>query len=101
MQTQYYLLLILNLRQTAGRVDVPALLQQLLDNQNIYQPTIVFTEYAGHATEIARQAAADGIPVVCAVGGDGTVNEVARGLTRTQTALAILPRVPVTVWPAI
>lgn len=77
--------------RTSGRVDVPALLDQYLDKQK-FQPTIVYTQYAGHATEIARQAAANGITLVCAVGGDGTVNEVARGLLATPTALGILPR---------
>jgi len=77
--------------RTTGGVNVPALLDQLLDKER-YQPSVVFTQYAGHATEIARESAAEGIPVVCAVGGDGTVNEVARGLIGTHTALAILPK---------
>ena len=50
-----------------------------------------FTEHAGHATEIAAQAAADGVDIVVAVGGDGTINEVARSLVHTKTALAIIP----------
>ncbi|GEO03982.1 hypothetical protein AAE02nite_16460 [Adhaeribacter aerolatus] len=77
--------------RTKGGVNVPDLLNQLLDTEQ-YEPEIVFTRYAGHATEIASQAATAGVSVVCAVGGDGTVNEVARGLMGTQTALAILPK---------
>jgi diacylglycerol kinase (ATP) len=50
------------------------------------------TEYAGHATELAREAAAAGAQIVVAVGGDGTVNEVAAGLIGTETALGIVPR---------
>jgi len=38
------------------------------------------TEYPGHATEIARQAALDGYDVVAALGGDGTVHEIVNGL---------------------
>ncbi|KAA9338821.1 diacylglycerol/lipid kinase family protein [Adhaeribacter soli] len=53
---------------------------------------IVETEFAGHATELARQGAKDGFRVVAAVGGDGTVNEVARGLLGTRAALAIIPK---------
>jgi diacylglycerol kinase (ATP) len=53
---------------------------------------ILATEYAGHATSLARQAAREGFGAVVAVGGDGTVNEVARGLIGTDTALAIVPR---------
>ena len=53
---------------------------------------IRLTECAGHAVELARQAAADGFAVVAAVGGDGTVNEVGRGLLGTTAALGIVPQ---------
>ncbi len=49
------------------------------------------TERAGHAEDLARQAAAARYDVVFAWGGDGTINEVARALARTETALAIVP----------
>lgn len=49
------------------------------------------TKYACHATEIARQAAADKYDIVVAVGGDGTVNEVASGLVGTETKMGIIP----------
>lgn len=53
--------------------------------------TMRVTEAIGHATELARQAAAEGHATVIAVGGDGTVNEVAAGLNESQTALGIIP----------
>ena len=49
---------------------------------------ILYTEYAGHAKELAANAGTD---VVVAVGGDGTVNEVASGLVGTEKALGIVP----------
>ena len=49
------------------------------------------TREAGHATELARAAVAEGAEVVLAVGGDGTVNEVARGLLGSPAALGIVP----------
>ncbi len=52
---------------------------------------ILKTEYAGHAKELARKAANEGAEIVVAVGGDGTVNEVASGLIHTESALGIIP----------
>lgn len=49
------------------------------------------TEYAGHAEILANEAVTEGASAVIAVGGDGTVNEVARGLIKTDTALGIVP----------
>jgi YegS/Rv2252/BmrU family lipid kinase len=50
---------------------------------------VVYTEYAGHAEQLAREAEED---IVVAVGGDGTVNEVARGLIGTGKTLGIIPK---------
>lgn len=69
---------------------VTKLLRELLDLQQ-FSPTVVVTEYAGHATQLAQQFALEGYYAVVAVGGDGTVNEVACGLIGTNTALGILP----------
>lgn len=49
---------------------------------------VAFTEYAGHAEIIAREASES---VIVAVGGDGTVNEVARGVLGTDKTLGIIP----------
>lgn len=56
-----------------------------------YEVEIKRTERAGHATELASQAAREGAVAAVAVGGDGTVNEVARGIVHTETALGIIP----------
>ena len=69
---------------------LPKLIMQTLDMEQ-WLPNIVFTEYAGHATELAYQYARMGFDAVVAVGGDGTINEVARGLKDTKTALGIIP----------
>jgi diacylglycerol kinase (ATP) len=56
-----------------------------------YDYTIRFTQYAGHATLIAQQAVAEGYDVCVAVGGDGSINEVAQSLVGSNTALGIIP----------
>jgi diacylglycerol kinase family enzyme len=49
------------------------------------------TDRPRHAEDLARRAADAGAPMVLAYGGDGTYNEVARGLLGTETALGALP----------
>jgi diacylglycerol kinase family enzyme len=56
-----------------------------------YEVEAVDTEARGHATELARAAAGQGVALVVAFGGDGTVNEAANGVAGTGTALAVLP----------
>jgi YegS/Rv2252/BmrU family lipid kinase len=90
MQENDKILFILNPK--SGRksaVDVPVLIRQIMPESRF---EIIFTEFAGHATELARHGAKEGFRVVAAVGGDGTVNEVARGLLGTKSALAIIPK---------
>ncbi len=52
---------------------------------------VIYTERAGHAAEIARDAVAKEVDIAVAVGGDGTVNEIARELVHSHVALGIVP----------
>ncbi|MDO4159182.1 MAG: YegS/Rv2252/BmrU family lipid kinase [Prevotellaceae bacterium] len=75
---------------TSRKSGIPRLIEQHLD-KDFYDYSIVNTEYPGHAAEIANEAKDNGIEYVVAVGGDGTVNEVARSIVQSQTALGIIP----------
>ena len=60
-------------------------------NRDLYDFSIITTKHKGHATEIAQEYSAKKYDAVIAVGGDGTVNEIGRGLIGTNTALGIIP----------
>jgi YegS/Rv2252/BmrU family lipid kinase len=49
------------------------------------------TAGVGDATRLAREAVEQGLDLVCAIGGDGTVNETINGLAGAQVPLAIVP----------
>jgi diacylglycerol kinase (ATP) len=52
---------------------------------------VVLTERPRHATELARRAVSDGCGLVVAIGGDGTLNEVAAGLVGTPAVFGLIP----------
>lgn len=60
-------------------------------NGDFFEPEIVFTQYKGHGTELAKSFVNKGFTHVIAVGGDGTVNEIAQSLVHTNCALGIVP----------
>lgn len=87
-------LLVVNPKATATTVGMrDVLAHALASNAKL---DVVQTEARGHATSLARQAALDGLDVVVALGGDGTVNEVVNGLLADgpQAGLPSLAVVP-------
>ncbi|GGC30746.1 hypothetical protein GCM10011386_23440 [Parapedobacter defluvii] len=60
-------------------------------DMGLYDAQFVFTECAGHANQLSKEAVKDGVDLVVAVGGDGTINEIASALNGTETALGIIP----------
>jgi YegS/Rv2252/BmrU family lipid kinase len=52
---------------------------------------LVLTKRQGHATHLAKGAVHEGVDLVVVHGGDGTVNEVANGLARTDVPMGIIP----------
>ena len=52
---------------------------------------IIKTGHRGHGEDLAKAAAEAGADMVVAAGGDGTINEVGRGLLNTNAALGVIP----------
>lgn len=75
---------------TNGKEAIVRLIPQYLTPER-FETEVVYTQQSGHAASLAREATDAGTDIVVAVGGDGTVNEVARSLVHTQTALGIIP----------
>jgi len=78
----------------AGTGYQPKLEGRIIDTcvKNDVECTIEFTRDRGHATELAREAVGKDYAFVVAVGGDGTLNEVAQGLINTPMPMGIIPR---------
>lgn len=69
--------------------NVPELINKNLDT-TLFEPTIVFTDSAMHGSQLAHDAM--GLyEYIIAVGGDGTVNEIASSIAGTDTVLGIIP----------
>ena len=69
---------------------IPKLIEKYLDHSK-FDYDIAITEYRKHAKDLAIQSTREGIDIVCAVGGDGSVHEVGTALIDTCTTLAIIP----------
>jgi YegS/Rv2252/BmrU family lipid kinase len=75
---------------TNSKADLPGLIKRLLDPGE-FDSEICFTEYPRHAYELSRSAMESGFDFVAVAGGDGTMNEAASALVRSNTTLALLP----------
>jgi diacylglycerol kinase (ATP) len=69
---------------------IEKLIDQYLD-RTIFDYEIQYTKASKHATVLSKEAAANNFDIVVAVGGDGSVNEIAKGLIGSATAMAIIP----------
>lgn len=70
---------------------IPRLLEEVCKEKG-FMFSVAFTEYAGHASELTREALEEGYSCIIAVGGDGTVNEIARTMLHSDAVLGIIPK---------
>ena len=75
---------------TRDKGPIIRLIPSFIDNER-FEWQVEWTDHRNHAAELAAQAARNEVDVCVAIGGDGTVNEGARALRHTNTALAIIP----------
>ena len=73
---------------TQSKDNIIELISQHLD-QDKFNYQIARTEYAGHATLLVQEHVEKGCDAVVAIGGDGTVNEIARSLVHTSVAFLV------------
>ncbi|MEZ7839194.1 MAG: YegS/Rv2252/BmrU family lipid kinase [Flavobacteriales bacterium] len=75
---------------TGKQANIEEKISQELDSLK-FDTYLHYTTHKGHATEIAKQLVAEKAGVVVAVGGDGTVNEVAQAMVSSSSILGIIP----------
>lgn len=91
MDTKKRVVFIVNpISGTQSKKGVVEKIEKYADDEK-YDIRIVPTQYAGHATHIALECVEEGVDIVVAVGGDGTINEIARALVHTSVTLGIIP----------
>jgi diacylglycerol kinase family enzyme len=81
--------LIVNPRATTVSGRLKKLVEYALRGR--YEIEAVETEAPNHATELTREAVAQGFELVIAFGGDGTINETVNGLAGSDVPLTVLP----------
>lgn len=72
------------------KYNFPKNLDKYLDKSKFDYET-VFTDYHGHGTLLAAEAVKNGVDIIVAVGGDGTINEIANELEGTDKLMGIIP----------
>ena len=75
---------------TGKKEELPTLIRHEMDDSK-FVIEIIFTEFRGHATVLAKSFIEKNFQYIVAVGGDGTVNEIAKSLIHTNVSLGIIP----------
>jgi len=69
---------------------IVGIIEEYIDS-NKYDFEVLWTKYSGHGYRLAKEAITDNTKIVCAVGGDGSVHNVASGLVGSDVILGIVP----------
>jgi len=74
----------------ATKGNIEKIIDENIDT-NKYDYSVEYTEWPGHATEICMINVENNTDIIVAVGGDGSVNEIAKGISGTNVILGIIP----------
>lgn len=75
---------------TQQKQTIPETINKILDGSK-FESVFFFTKCPGHATEVTTSLIKENYDRIIAVGGDGTVNEVAKAMIDTHVAFGIIP----------
>lgn len=81
---------IINPKAGKKHRDIQALIANMAKSKNAVHKA-VFTKGRNHATELAAEAVKEGYKNIIAVGGDGTIQETAKGLLGSNVNFGLLP----------
>lgn len=91
MAGKHKILAVINpISGTSNKEFMPETIARCIDPDK-FDVVVRFTQHASHATLLTEEAIKEGFYGVIAVGGDGTINEVAAALRDSSTALGIIP----------
>ena len=76
---------------TSRGEEIPRLINKVID-ATIFDVEIFQTEYAGHGEKLSADAVSKKYYAVVAVGGDGSIQEIARATCGTETMIGIIPK---------
>lgn len=92
MSSKKSILFVVNpISGTKGKLPLEDLIPKVL-NGDKYDYSIYYTSSKGDAIQKSKSASEEGVHIIVAVGGDGTINEVAQGILGSDTVLGVLPK---------
>lgn len=71
-------------------INIAEIIRNELDEEK-FESLIHFTESAGHASILSKEAVENKTDIIVAVGGDGTINEIASQMIGSESVLGIIP----------
>ena len=88
MSSEKFILLV---NPQGGTKRGPEILNEVrpIFEENGAELNVIETEFAGHATELARERDLDGVAGLCHIGGDGTFHEIINGLLTRRDGMQV------------